>query len=192
MSIELSPDEERAVAQAYASGWWTFLLAGILWLILGFIILSLRPASISVCAILIAVAFWLGAVTQMALAFVVTGGWRVIAIIGSVLAFAAGLAAVVWPEPTLIVLSVFVAWYLLIRGIFDVCLALSHTHVHGWWMGLIAGIIAIGLGAWAIGNPDRSVLLLVSIIGIWSIFKGVADLVASFSYRRLKHQLAQA
>jgi uncharacterized membrane protein HdeD (DUF308 family) len=186
----LSPDEERAVVRAYASGWWTFLVAGILWLALGFIILSLRPASISVCVILIAVAFWLGAVTQMALAFVVTGGWRVIAIIGTVLAFAAGLAALVWPGPTLVVLSVFVAWYLLIRGIFDVSLALSHTHVHGWWMGLIAGIIAIGLGAWAIGNPDRSVLLLISIIGIWSIFKGVADLVASFSYRRLDRELA--
>jgi uncharacterized membrane protein HdeD (DUF308 family) len=46
------------------------------------------------------------------------------------------------------------------------------------------------LGAWAIGNPDRSVLLLVSIIGIWSIFKGVADLMASFEYKRLGQELA--
>jgi uncharacterized membrane protein HdeD (DUF308 family) len=190
MSIDLSVEDERAVAEAYASTWWLFLLGGILWLILGFIILSLRPASISVCVILIAVAFWLGAVTQLALAFVVSGGWRVIAIIGSVLAFAAGFAALVWPEPTLVVISVFVAWYLLIRGIFDVCIALSHTHVRGWWMPLIAGIVGIFLGAWAIGNPDRSVLLLVSIIGIWSIFKGASDLVASFTYRSLKKDLA--
>ena len=39
-------------------------------------------------------------------------------------------------------------------------------------MGLISGIISIALGAWAIGNPDRSVLLFVTIIGIWCIFKG--------------------
>jgi uncharacterized membrane protein HdeD (DUF308 family) len=57
-------------------------------------------------------------------------------------------------------------------------------------MPLIAGIIGIALGAWAIGNPDRSVLLLVSIIGIWSIFKGVTDLMASFEYRRLGKELA--
>jgi uncharacterized membrane protein HdeD (DUF308 family) len=190
MSIDLSVEDERAVAEAYASTWWLFLIGGILWLLLGFIILSLRPASISVCVILIAVAFWLGAVTQLALAFVVRGGWRAIAIIGSLLAFAAGIAALVWPEPTLVVISVFVAWYLLIRGIFDVCIALSHTHVRGWWMPLIAGIIGIFLGAWAIGNPDRSVLLLVSIIGIWSIFKGASDLVASFAYRSLKKELA--
>ena len=52
------------------------------------------------------------------------------------------------------------------------------------------GIVGIGLGAWAIGNPDRSVLLLVSIIGIWAIFKGAADLVASFEYRRIGKELA--
>ena len=190
MRIMLSPEEERAVAEAYARTWWLFLVAGILWLLLGFIVLSLRPASISVCVILIAVAFWLGGITQFALALVLEGGWRWLAIIGATLAIAAGIAALVWPEPTLVVISVFVAWYLLIRGIFDVCMALSHTHVHGWWMPLIAGLIGIVLGAWAIGNPDRSVLLLVSIIGIWAIFKGAADLVASFSYHSLKKDLA--
>jgi uncharacterized membrane protein HdeD (DUF308 family) len=56
-------------------------------------------------------------------------------------------------------------------------------------MGLIAGIIAFGLGAWAIGNPDRSVLLLISIIGIWAIFKGAVDLMASFAYRSMKKDL---
>ncbi len=182
--------DERAVAEAYASKWWLFLISGILWLFLGFIVLSLRPASISVCAILIAVVFWLGAFTLFALAVVTTGGWRVFTIIGGIVALGAGLAAIVWSEPTLVVLSILVAWYLLIRGMFDVGIALSHTHVRGWWMGLIAGIIAIGLGAWAIGNPDRSVLLLVSIIGIWSIFKGAADLVAGFSYRSMKKELA--
>ena len=190
MRITLSPEEERAVSQAYASTWWLWLVAGILWLLLGFIVLSLRPASISVCVILIAVAFWLGGVTQYAFAMVLQGGWRWLAIIGGTLAIAAGIAALVWPEPTLVVVSVFVAWYLLVRGIFDVCMALSHTHVRGWWMPLVAGIIGIALGAWAIGNPDRSVLLLVSIIGIWSIFKGAADLVAAFAYRDLKKDLA--
>jgi uncharacterized membrane protein HdeD (DUF308 family) len=189
MRITLSPEEERAVAEAYARTWWLWLVAGILWLLLGFIVLSLRPASISVCVILIAIAFWLGGITQFALAFVLEGGWRWLTIVGGTLAIAAGIAALVWPEPTLVVISIFVAWYLLIRGIFDVCVALSHTHVRGWWMPLVAGLVAIVLGAWAIGNPDRSVLLLISIIGIWAIFKGAADLMASFEYHGLKKGL---
>ena len=184
MAMSFAIDEDE-VTRAYAKSWWLFLVSGILWLLLGFIVLSLRPASISVLVILIAVAFWLGAMTLFMLAAVTSGGWRVLTIIGGIVAVGAGIAAIVWPGPTLVVISVFVAWYLLIRGLFDVVIALSQTHVRGWWMPLVAGIIAIALGAWAIGNPDRSVLLLVSIIGIWSIFKGVADLMASFEYRRL-------
>ena len=190
MRIDLTPDEERAVAQAYASTWWLFMIVGILWLLLGFFILSLRPGSITAVAILISIAFWLGAFAQFAVALVLQGGWRVFAIICGILAIGAGIATIVWPGPTLVVLSVFVAWYLLIRGIFDSVIALTHTQVHGWWLGLVSGVIGIGLGAWAIGNPDRSVLLLVTIIGIWSIVKGVVDLVSAFRFRDLEKALA--
>jgi uncharacterized membrane protein HdeD (DUF308 family) len=181
---------ELSVARAYARSWWMFLVAGIIWLLLGFVILSTRPSSISVTVILIALAFFMGGFTMFALAFVATGGWRWMAIIGGVIAIGAGIAALVWPEPTLVVLGVFVAWYLLFRGIFDIALALSNRHVRGWWLGLVAGIVAIALGAWAIGNPERSTLLLITIIGVWTIFKGVSDLVAAFHYRDMKKALA--
>ncbi|MET0894762.1 MAG: DUF308 domain-containing protein [Acidimicrobiia bacterium] len=177
--------DEDEVRRAYAKSWWLFLVAGILWLIFGFMVLSLRPASIAALMILIAIGFWLGALTQFLLAAVTDGGWRVLTIIGGVLAIGAGIAALAWPGPTLTVISVFVAWFLLVRGAFDVGISLSHTHVRGWWMGLIAGIIQIGLGAWAVGNPDRSVLLFVSIVGIWAIFKGATDLMAAFTFKNL-------
>jgi uncharacterized membrane protein HdeD (DUF308 family) len=182
--------DEDEVRKAYADHWWMFLIAGLLWLIFGFMVLSLRPASIAALVILISIGFWLGALTQFVLAAVSSGGWRVLAIIGGVLAIGAGIAALVWPGPTLVVVSIFVAWYLLVRGAFDVAISLSHTHVRGWWMGLVAGIISIGLGAWAIGNPDRSVLLFVTIVGIWAIFKGATDLVAAFTFREVKKDLA--
>ena len=67
MAVVVIDVDERAIAEAYADKWWLFLISGILWLLLGFIVLSLRPVSISVPIILIAVAFWLGAVTQFAL-----------------------------------------------------------------------------------------------------------------------------
>jgi len=189
MTFVVDEDEVRA---AYAKSWWLFLVAGILWLIFGFMVLSLRPASIAALVILIAIGFWLGALTLFMLSAVSHGGWRVLGIIAGVIAIGAGIAAIAWPGPTLVVVSVFVAWYLLVSGIFDVAISLSHTHVRGWWMGLIVGLISIGLGAWAIGNPDRSVLLFVTIVGIWAIFKGAGDLVAAFSYHSLKKDLAPA
>ena len=97
MAMSFSVDEGE-VRQAYADNWWLFLVSGILWLFLGFIVLSLRPASISVCVILISVAFWLGAMTQFALARVTSGGWRVLTTVGGILALGAGVA-IVWPGP---------------------------------------------------------------------------------------------
>jgi uncharacterized membrane protein HdeD (DUF308 family) len=67
--------------------------------------------------------------------------------------------------------------------------AATQAYAGSWWMFLVAGLIGIFLGAWAVGDPGRSVLLLVSIIGIWAIFKGAADLVASFTYHRLEKEL---
>ena len=50
-------------------------------------------------------------------------------------------------------------------------------------------ITLLGLGAWAIGNPDRSTLLLITIVGIYAVFHGTAELVAGFQYRQLRSEL---
>ena len=78
--------DEESVERAYADNWWMFLIAGILWLFFGFFVLSLRPGSIAAVVILISIGFFLGALTQFVLAAVSSGGWRVLGIIGGVLA----------------------------------------------------------------------------------------------------------
>lgn len=185
-------DLDRQVAEGYARRWWLFVITGILWLLLGFMLLSYRVSSISITVVFISIVFFMGAVALFVASAVTTGGWRVLAIIGGIVAIGAAIGALVWPAPTLLVVSVFVAWYLLFSGIFYVVISLSNTRIPGWWLGLIAGIISIALGAWAIGNPDRSVLLLVTIIGIYALFHGVAQLMAAFHYRALGKDLGIA
>jgi len=180
---------DRQIAEGYARSWALFVVTGILWLLLGFMLLSYRVSSISITVVFIAVVFWMGALSLFALSVVTSGGWRILVIIGAITAVAAGIGALVWPAPTLLVVSIFVAWYLLVSGIVEVVISLSNTDVRGWWLSLVAGIISIGLGAWAIGNPDRSVLLLVTIIGVYAIFHGVAQLIAGFHYRELRKDL---
>ncbi len=182
-------DLKRAVAETYGRNWLLFVVSGILWLLLGFMLLSYRVSSISVAVIFIAVAFWMGAISAFVVASVLSGGWRALAITFGILVSLAAVGALVWPAPTLLIVSIFVAWYLLFSGIFETGVALSNTDVRGWWIRLLGGIASIALGAWAIGNPDRSVLLLVTIIGIFAIFRGTADLVAGFQFRELRHDV---
>jgi uncharacterized membrane protein HdeD (DUF308 family) len=183
-------DLRRAAAETYGRSWGLFVVSGILWLLVGFIALSYRPSSVSVAVIFVAVAFWMGAVSAFVVASVTSGGWRALAIAFGVLATLAAVGALVWPEPTLRVVAIFVAWFLLFSGLFEVAIALSNTDVRGWWVQLIGGVASIALGAWAIGNPDRSVLLLVTIIGVFAIFRGTTDLVAGFQFRELRQDAA--
>jgi uncharacterized membrane protein HdeD (DUF308 family) len=139
--------------------------------------------------IFIAVAFWMGAISAFVVASVLSGGWRALAITFGILASLAAVGALVWPAPTLLIVSIFVAWYLLCSGIFETAVALSNTDVRGWWIRLLGGLASIALGAWAIGNPDRSVLLLVTVIGVFAIFRGTADLVAGFQFREVRDEV---
>jgi uncharacterized membrane protein HdeD (DUF308 family) len=181
--------QAQAVPEAFTRNWLLFVITGILWLLLGFMCLSYRAASVSIAVVFIAVVFWMASLSAFAVAAATRGGWRALAGVAGVLGSLAAVGALVWPDPTLLIVSVYVAWFLLIRGVFDVVVSLSHTEVRGWWLHLIAGIISIGLGAWAIGNPDRSVLLLITIIGIFAIFHGAAELTAGLQYRQLRRDM---
>ena len=181
---------KRAVAETYGRNWFLYVLSGILWLLLGFVALVVptvvdlgggdlhRPRVRDGRALV--VRDRVGAVGRRS---------RVIAITFGILGTFAAVGALVWPGPTVLIVSIFVAWYLLFSGIFEVAVALSNTDVRGWWIRLISGIVSIGLGAWAIGNPDRSVLLLVTVIGIFAIFRGTADLIAGFQFLELRDEV---
>jgi uncharacterized membrane protein HdeD (DUF308 family) len=180
---------DREVAEALARSWLLFVVTGVFWLVLGFLVLSFRPASISIAVVFMAIVFAMGALSAFAVAWATVGPMRWVAVIVGVLATLAAIGLIVWSHPTLLVISIYVAWYLLIRGIFDVVIALRDTSVKGWWFTLLAGIISIGLGAWAIGNPDRSELLLLTIIGLYAVLHGLADLLVGLHYRGMRAEL---
>jgi len=58
-----------------------------------------------------------------------------------------------------------------------------NRHVDGWWLGLAQGIVMLGLGAWAAGEDDRSVILLVTIVGVFCLIRGISDIVVAFRLR---------
>src|SRR5262249_22156251 len=114
MVRNLTPEEELA-RHTFSSWWWILVVDGILWLLFGFLVLSLRPASVAAVIVAVSIGFWLGAFTLFAISGLLHGFWRVLAIVGGVVSTGAGIAAIAWPGPTLVVVSDFVAWYLLVR-----------------------------------------------------------------------------
>ena len=98
----------------------------------------------------------------------------------------AGIITFVWPNQTVLVVAVFVAWYLVFAGIFSIIGAFVGPKREWWWIGIIVGLLEFLLGVWAIGSPGRELLLLINLIGVWLIFYGVGEIFTAFALRSRK------
>jgi len=153
-------------------------------------VLSYRVGSLAAVAALVGVAFLFGGLTQLAVAGRVES-WRWLFIIAGILGVAAGVLTFVWPGITLYVVAILVAWYLIVFGIMHLVGALAGPKVSYWWTGLLLGVAELVLGVWAVRSWQRSLLTLVTLVGVWAIFHGVSEIFAAFSVREAGKRVEQ-
>jgi len=72
--------------------------------------------------------------------------WRWLFIVAGILGVAAGILTLVWPAITLYVVSILVAWYLIIFGIVHLVGALAGPKLAYWWTQLLLGVAELVLG----------------------------------------------
>jgi uncharacterized membrane protein HdeD (DUF308 family) len=176
-------DAVRSGVRDLSSVWWWFLTLGVLWTLFGTYVLSFRVGSLAAVAAFVSVAFLFGGVTQLVVAARVQS-WRWLFIIAGILGIAAGILTVVWPAITLYVVSVLVAWYLIVFGIVHLVGALAGPKLRYWWTQLLLGIAELALGVWAVRSWQQSLVTLVTLVGVWAIFHGVNEIFAAFSVRQ--------
>jgi hypothetical protein len=173
----------RGEVREMSADWWWYLLLGIVWTLFGTYVLSYRVGSVAAVAAFVGAAFLFGGITQLALAASIPGSWRWVVIIVGILALIAGIITFVWPAITLYVVSIFLAWYLIIFGIMHFVNALAGPKLSWWWTELLLGIAEFVLGVWAAHSWQRSLFTLVTLVGIWAIFHGVNQIVGAFTLR---------
>ena len=179
---------ERESAKAVSSLWWLMLVTGILFLILGFIVLSYSTTSLATVSILIGISFLFTGVTWLIAGFMYQE-MRWWYLIGGALGVIAGIIAFAYPSETLTVLGLLLGWFLLVAGVVDVTVALMNRHTEHWWLTLIQGLIMLVLGVWAAGEDNRSVFLLLTLTGIFCVIRGIGEIIAAFALRKVKHEL---
>jgi uncharacterized membrane protein HdeD (DUF308 family) len=175
-------DTARAGVRDLSTLWWWFLSLGVLWTLFGTYVLSYRVGSLAAVAALAGVAFLFGGITQLVVATRVQS-WRWLLVVAGILGLAAGILTLAWPAITLYVLAVLVAWYLIIFGVIHLVAALAGPKLGYWWTRLLLGVAELGLGVWAVRSWQRSLFTLVTLVGVWAIFYGVAEIFAAFSIR---------
>jgi uncharacterized membrane protein HdeD (DUF308 family) len=172
----------RAGVRDLSAIWWWFLTLGILWTLFGMFVLSYRVGSLAAVAAFVGVSFLFGGVTQLAVAGRAQS-WRWLFVVAGIVSVAAGVITFVWPNITLYVVSIFVAWYLIVFGIMHVVSSLAGPKVAWWWTQLLLGAAELVLGVWAVRSWQRSLLTLVTLVGVWAIFYGVSEIFAAFTLR---------
>ena len=175
-------DTIRAGVRDVSAIWWWFLILGVFWTLFGMYVLSYRQGSLLAVAAFVGVAFLFGGVSQLAVAGRVQD-LRWLFIVAGLLGVAAGIIAFAWPGRTLYVVSILVAWYLIVFGVVHLVGSLAGPKVGYWWAQLLLGVAELVLGVWAVRAWQRSLLTLVTLVGVWAIFFGVAEIFAAFSLR---------
>ncbi len=180
-------DTIRAGAGEASAAWGWIVALGALWTWFGMFVLSYKVGSLVAVATFVGVAFLFGGITQLVGARrVPTMRW--LSIVGGILGVAAGIGTFVWPAITLYTVSIMVAWYLIVYGTIHIVSALAGPKLPWWWTGLLLGISELVLGVWAARSWDRSLVTMLTLVGVWAISRGVAEIFAGFTLRQVGKQ----
>ena len=97
----------------------------------------------------------------------------------------AGIAVLVWPSETLLVLAVLFGIQLIISGIFRFVGALATDDLTGGTRVLLAllGVLSIIVGLWAVRHVLLTLLALIVFLGIFWIVNGVIEIFTALSHR---------
>ena len=187
--------------QRSAKMWWLFVVFGCVWALFGIGLISYRAIAIDTLAFLFGITFVFAGIVELVMASQVTS-WRWLWAAYGVLCIVAGIVTFAWPDQTLYVVAVLLAWFLVISGIFNFVASLAGPKADYWWLGLLLGILQFVLGAWALrgGNAPaadtaefgREMALLQNGTGKHALFKGFYDIFMGFSIHHAAKELERA
>lgn len=182
---------EASLAREAGSKWWWFIVTGILWLIISVVVLRLDVQSVATVGVLIGAVLLIGGINEF-MAMTVREGWKWLHAILGVLFILGGLWGFFNPIGTFFALTSVLGFLLLLKGAFDITLALVTKEENDlWWLGLIVGILEILLAFW-VSTPEsliveeaRRTLFVLIWVGFGAMFRGIGELVLAFQLRKL-------
>lgn len=162
---------------------WFVAARGVLWVLGAAAVLSFTSTSVAVIAIATGVVVMLAGLDEIAEA-ATAESWRWAHAALGALFLVAGFGALLVPWKTFGILALFLGWYLVVKGSFDIALAIVLRSVRpAWPLALLVGISQVLLGVWALAYPRRSPWLLILWIGLGALFRGIGDLARAFTGR---------
>ena len=161
--------------------WWLLLITGAAWIVLSIVILRFDYTTVAAVAVLFGVYCLVAAVNQIMIGAVSSStGWRVAHGLLAALLVVVGVVSLMNLDATFVTLAAIISFYFIFRGCFDIAIAFAGSAVPGWWVLLICGLIELGLGFWAAGSWDVSVVVLVAWVAAGALVHGIGEIALAF------------
>ncbi|MDT5364387.1 MAG: hypothetical protein QOC69_6149 [Mycobacterium sp.] len=161
--------------------WWLLLITGAAWIVLSIVILRFDYTTVAAVAVLFGVYCLVAAVNEMVIGAVSSStGWRIAHGLLAALLVVVGVVSLMNLGATFVSLAAIVSFYFIFRGSFDVVMAFAGSAVSGWWVLLITGLIELGLGFWAAGSWNISVVILVAWVAAGALLHGIGEIALAF------------
>ena len=171
-----SPESGAVIQDALKSHTTALLGFGILFLVVGSAAILLPVLGAFVAESLLGWLMILSGFLYGALAFQLRGFWNIVwTVVVALLSIAAGVILLLYPLRGILTLTIFLAAYFIVTGVFKGVHALQHRAMNGWVWSLASAIasILLGLIVWW-GFPGTAVWMLGLLFGIDLIFYGWA------------------
>ncbi len=111
-------------------------------------------------------------------------------LLAGVVSLAAGVMAFLWPGITALAFLYLIAFWAIVRGIFEIAAAIQLRKViDNEWLLALAGLASIGLGVLLAAAPGAGILALLWMVGAFSIVLGVLTLMLAFRLRSVRDRL---
>jgi len=178
--------------------WWVELLAGIGWLVVGWLVLRANVTSLATVGLLLGVLFIVAGLNEAFVATMVGGGWKVLHWVIAVILLLGGLWALIRPVNTFFALVSVLGLVLLLEGAFEIVRGVSSRSENPyWWLGLVSGILLILLALWVSGsdrifNLHTRAFLVLFWVGLMALIRGVTAIVLAFTIRHADRTLTPA
>lgn len=113
------------------------------------------------------------------------GGVRWSLLVWGLLSIAAGIAVLVWPGITGLVLIYMIGYWAIFTGIVEVIAAIAfRKEMANEWALALGGVLSVAVGAFMVLAPGSGALALVWLIGAYAIAFGIMLVIAGLILRR--------
>lgn len=180
-----------ALVERQTRYWWLVLLTGIAWILTAMIIFRFDYASVAAIAWLFGFVAIAVGVSELFVAWMAHGWWRVLAGLLGVFFVVAGVVAFFKPGGTFVGLAAVFSLYFVFAGSWNLVTALwTRSMNDAWWVQALVGLIELGLGFWAAGYWERSATLLVAFVGAMALLRGINEIVLAFRMHQVHSRVA--